>query len=70
MTNLLNLPAGKNVPQNVNAIIEVPKNSSNKYEYDPDLGIFRLDRVLSTPAVTALFPAPSPRTATRSTSWC
>jgi inorganic pyrophosphatase len=27
-------------------IVEIPKNSSNKYEYDGKLGVFRLDRVL------------------------
>jgi inorganic pyrophosphatase len=27
-------------------IVEIPKNSSNKYEYDGKLGVFRLDRSL------------------------
>ena len=27
-------------------IVEIPKNSSNKYEYDGKLGVFRLDRAL------------------------
>ena len=30
-------------------IVEVPKNSSNKYEYDGKLGLFRLDRALYFP---------------------
>ena len=30
-------------------IVEVPRNSSNKYEYDGDLGVFRLDRTLYSP---------------------
>jgi len=30
-------------------IIEIPKNSSNKYEYDGELGVFRLDRALYSP---------------------
>jgi inorganic pyrophosphatase len=30
-------------------IVEIPKNSSNKYEYDPALGVFRLDRALYSP---------------------
>lgn len=30
-------------------IVEVPKNSSNKYEYDGKLGVFRLDRALYSP---------------------
>lgn len=30
-------------------IVEIPKNSSNKYEYDKTLGVFRLDRTLYSP---------------------
>jgi inorganic pyrophosphatase len=30
-------------------IVEVPKGSTNKYEYDPQLGVFRLDRALYSP---------------------
>jgi len=30
-------------------IVEIPKNSSNKYEYDSALGVFRLDRTLYSP---------------------
>ena len=30
-------------------IVEIPKNSSNKYEYDGALGVFRLDRALYSP---------------------
>lgn len=30
-------------------IVEIPKNSANKYEYDAALGIFRLDRPLYSP---------------------
>jgi inorganic pyrophosphatase len=30
----------------VNGIIETPKNSPNKYAYDPSIGAFRLDRIL------------------------
>lgn len=33
----------------VDAIIEIPKGSSNKYEYDHELGRFRLDRCLYSP---------------------
>lgn len=40
------LPIGKKVPKEVNAVIEVPKGERNKYEYDPELGVFKLDRVL------------------------
>ncbi len=30
-------------------IVEIPKNSTNKYEYDGQLGVFRLDRTLYSP---------------------
>ncbi|MDE3135342.1 MAG: inorganic diphosphatase [Acidobacteriota bacterium] len=30
-------------------IVEIPKNSSNKYEFDTELGVFRLDRALYSP---------------------
>jgi len=30
-------------------IVEIPKNSVNKYEYDTKLGVFRLDRTLYSP---------------------
>ncbi len=47
--NLYHLPAGDKAPEIVQAVIEVPMNSSNKYEYDPESGVFRLDRVLYSP---------------------
>ena len=40
------LSAGKNLPKEVNCLVEIPKGSTNKYEYDHELGVFRLDRVL------------------------
>src|SRR5438067_12340656 len=30
-------------------IVEIPKNSTNKYEYDGELGVCRLDRTLYSP---------------------
>jgi inorganic pyrophosphatase len=30
-------------------IVEIPKHSTNKYEYDKELGLFRLDRALYSP---------------------
>ena len=30
-------------------VVEIPKGSTNKYEYDPELEAFRLDRVLYSP---------------------
>jgi inorganic pyrophosphatase len=32
--------------RSVDAIVEIPRGSRNKYEYDPDTGFIRLDRVL------------------------
>jgi len=49
VTNLYHLPTGDKAPDLVNAVIEVPLGSSNKYEYDAELGVFRLDRVLYSP---------------------
>lgn len=37
---------GKNAPKLVNAIIEIPRGSRNKYEYDEHLDTIKLDRVL------------------------
>ncbi|MEO8762584.1 MAG: inorganic diphosphatase [Bacteroidia bacterium] len=37
---------GKNYPDVVQAIIEIPKGSKAKYELDKDTGMLRLDRVL------------------------
>lgn len=44
--NLINLPIGKEFPHSVNAVIEIPKDSNSKYEYNPELGVFMLDRCL------------------------
>jgi inorganic pyrophosphatase len=46
MTNLYDLPIHKASPNIVNAVIEIPKGTSAKYEYDEELGLFRLDRCL------------------------
>ncbi len=40
--------AGLPLPQNFQAIIEIPKGSSNKYELDKGTGMLKLDRVLSS----------------------
>ena len=49
MANYYELPAGPEVPHVINAIIEIPKGSAHKYEYDKDLNIFKLDRTLYSP---------------------
>jgi inorganic pyrophosphatase len=46
---LYDIDPGPDSPEVVRAIIEIPKNSANKYEYDGDLGVFRLDRALYSP---------------------
>ena len=46
---LYDLDPGPDCPELVRVIIEIPKNSSNKYEYDGNLEVFRLDRSLYSP---------------------
>jgi inorganic pyrophosphatase len=47
MANLwLDLPPGPNPPEVVYVVVEVPKRSRNKYEYDKSVGVIKLDRVL------------------------
>ena len=49
MADYLNLPIGEQVPEVLNAIIEIPLGETNKYEYDKKLHVFRLDRNLFSP---------------------
>src|SRR5207244_3350698 len=51
MPDYIRLPIGANSPNHINAVIEIPKNSTNKYEYDRHLGVFRLDRILHSPVL-------------------
>jgi|SRR5579872_3383751 len=44
--NYLTLPIGSHAPEVVNAVVEVPRGESNKYEYDKSLQVFLLDRPL------------------------
>jgi inorganic pyrophosphatase len=46
---LYDIDPGIDCPEIVRMIVEIPKNSANKYEYDGELGIFRLDRALYSP---------------------
>lgn len=39
------VPRGKNAPNEINVIIEIPKGSYNKYEIDKETGLIALDRV-------------------------
>jgi len=43
------IPIGKESPHTVNVIVEIPKGSQNKYEFDKEAGVFALDRVLFSP---------------------
>src|SRR3989440_11951852 len=49
MTNYLTLPIGDRIPEVVNAVVEIPLEGINKYEYDKKLHVFRLDRNLYSP---------------------
>jgi len=49
MANYLTLPIGDRVPESVNAVVEIPFEGINKYEYDKKLNVFRLDRNLYSP---------------------
>jgi inorganic pyrophosphatase len=40
---------GDESPQVVRMIVEIPQDSTNKYEYDGSLGLFRLSRALYSP---------------------
>jgi len=43
-----NISLGDKAPDVINVVIEIPKGSRNKYEFDEKLGVFKLDRVLHT----------------------
>jgi inorganic pyrophosphatase len=49
MINYLELPIGDRSPEVIDAVIEIPFEGINKYEYDKKLHIFRLDRNLYSP---------------------
>lgn len=40
------VPAGPNVPNVVNSIVEIPKGKRNKFEIDKETGLIKLDRYL------------------------
>lgn len=49
MLPLHEIDPGPECPEIVRLIVEIPKQSGNKYEYDRALGVFRLDRTLYSP---------------------
>lgn len=49
MSRLYDIDPGPDLPEVVRVIVEIPQGSANKYEYDSELGVFRLDRPLYSP---------------------
>ncbi len=47
--SLLDITIGEEAPEVFNVVIEIPKGSHNKYEFDDKTGAFKLDRVLYPP---------------------
>ncbi|WP_111493962.1 MULTISPECIES: inorganic diphosphatase [Marinobacter] len=49
--NFDNIPPGKNPPEDINVLIEIPANASSpiKYEVDKDMGAVVVDRFMATP---------------------
>lgn len=43
------VPIGDEAPEVFHVVVEIPKGSANKYEYDTTLNVFRLDRTLYSP---------------------
>lgn len=48
MNLLHDITPGKNIPQEINVIVEINKGSKNKYELDKETGLIMLDRVMYT----------------------
>ena len=46
--NLYQIPINDKSPKIVNAIVEIPKGTSVKYEYESELGVFKYDRSLTS----------------------
>lgn len=46
--NLKNLPAGDNLPEEINVVIEIPAQDQIKYELDEETGALFVDRFLHT----------------------
>ncbi|MDO8429348.1 MAG: inorganic diphosphatase [Candidatus Daviesbacteria bacterium] len=46
--NIKNLPKGPKYPEEFNVVVELTRGSRNKYEYDEELDIIKLDRVYTS----------------------
>jgi len=49
MVNYLELPIGDRSPEVFRAVIEIPQGGTQKFEYDKELHVFKLDRNLHSP---------------------
>jgi len=50
MLNLYkDISSGENPPKEINMVVDIPRDSRSKYEYDEEAGHFKLDRVLYSP---------------------
>ncbi len=49
MTDYLRLDIGEQAPDVVTSVIEIPRDSTNKYEFDKKRLVFKLDRSLFSP---------------------
>ncbi len=49
MPKYLELPIGDRAPEEITVVVEIPAGSRNKYEYDKNLDVFKLDRALHSP---------------------
>ena len=50
MDNLFkNILPGDKIPEEINVVVDIPRGSSNKYEYNEEGGYTELDRVLYSP---------------------
>src|ERR1700682_3568830 len=47
--SLYDLDPGRDCPRLVRMVVEIPKHSPTKYEYDPEVDLFRLDHALYSP---------------------
>jgi len=47
--NFSHIKIGKKFPESINVVVEIPRGSSNKYEYSEELDCIQLDRVLHSP---------------------
>ena len=59
--SLLNVPAGKDLPEDIYVVIEIPANADPiKYEVDKESGALFVDRFMSTVPAGARFSHPLP----------